>query len=112
MQAWIGGCRLSGTVAAGLLELRKLAFFAPQIYTPSNSRRSPAPCGTSLAGARLVVASSAPLPQTFHLIVDANSFEADCTVLQRSGDRVDVVFLWGGARLPDVRGQARSTQTH
>ena len=58
--------------------------------------KSPMPCAVrdlSLAGARLIVASSADLPPTFRLLVKATKLEADCTVLQQSGDRVDVVFL-------------------
>jgi hypothetical protein len=57
--------------------------------------KSPMPCAVrdlSLAGAQLVVASSADLPPTFRLLVDGSRFERDCSVVERSGDRVDVAF--------------------
>lgn len=72
---------------------RRNSFQRGTIYTPG---KSPMPCAVrdlSEEGAQLVVASSARLPTTFHLVVDANSFETDCMILQRSGDRVDVAFI-------------------
>jgi hypothetical protein len=72
---------------------RRNTFLRGTIYTPG---KSPMPCAVrdlSLSGARLTVASSAPLPSMFHLVVEASNFGAHCKVVQRSGDRVDVVFL-------------------
>jgi hypothetical protein len=53
------------------------------------------PCTVSdlnLAGAELVVASGSDLPQVFRLLVEGSEFEADCTILDQSGDRVEVAF--------------------
>ena len=72
---------------------RRNTFLRGTIYSAGNPHMPCAVRELTLSGAQLVVASSAPLPQTFHLLVDSSGFEADCTVLQRSGDRVDVVFL-------------------
>ena len=61
---------------------RRNTFLRGRIYLAGNP---PIPCAVrdlTLAGAQLVVASSAPLPSTFRLLVEASHFEADRGALE------------------------------
>ena len=71
---------------------RRSTLLRGTICTPGNSPMSCAVTAMSSAGARLVVASAADLPHTFRLVIDDSGFEANCTLVERSGDRAEVSF--------------------
>ena len=54
---------------------RRNTFLRGTIYSAGNPHMPCAVRELTLSGAQLVVASSAPLPQTFHLLVDSSGFE-------------------------------------
>ena len=72
---------------------RRDTFLRGTIYTPSNA---PIPCAVRdvwPAGARLLVPSSSKLPPQFRLLVETTGFEANCALLKRSEDVVEVCFI-------------------
>jgi hypothetical protein len=72
---------------------RRNTFLRGTIYSAGNS---PMPCAVRdlcPAGARLLVASSSPIPPRFRLLVETTGFESDCALLERSGETAEVVFV-------------------
>jgi hypothetical protein len=87
------GFKTFSRVSVPTLFGRRDTFLRGTIYTPGNAH---IPCAVRdlwPTGARLLVPSSSNLPTQFRLLVTATAFEANCTLLKRSEDTVEVCFV-------------------